>query len=209
MRRLLVAIACLLAGCASVPELPPVADPQATWQARQARLGDLAAWELRGRLVLRAEDEGAHASLHWVRRGEAHRLSLAGPFGGGRVRVTFDAQRAELREANGNVHYDESAQGLLARTTGWWLPVEDLNFWVLGLPAPGSRARTELDARGRLRLLEQQGWRIEFLEYAVVNGYELPRRLFVRRTADAAADHGRLEARIAIEHWTLPGARVP
>jgi len=199
MRVFLLLLALLLAGCATAPERAPVADIAAAWNARQARLARLETWSLRGRLALRTAEEGAHASLHWVRRQDVHRVDLAGPFGGGRVRVTYDGSGAELREADGKVHRDASVQELVARATGWWLPLEGLNYWVVGLPAPGAPAQRALDPWGRLQRLRQLGWTIEFLEYVREGGYELPRRLFIRR----ASPEETLEVRLVIEDWAV------
>lgn len=207
MRLLLLVTALFLAGCAGLPERPPVADPGAVWDLRQSALARLKAWDLRGRLALRADEEGAHASLHWVRDEQTHRMNLAGPFGGGRVRVIYDEHGAELHDASGEVYRGPSVQGVLARATGWWLPVDALNYWVLGLPAPGLPARAELDTWGRLETLEQGEWRISFLEYTRQSGYELPKRLFVTRRS--GSNDGVLEARIAIEQWTLSKAAAP
>ena len=199
-RSAVLAAMLLLAGCAGLPERLPVADPAAVWDSRQSALARLNNWDLHGRLALRTDDEGAHASLHWVRRNAVHRMNLAGPFGGGRVRVVYDENSAELRDSNGDVYRGNSVQQLLERVTGWWLPLNGLNYWVLGLPEPGVTARTELDEWGRLRTLDQQGWRIEFLEYTEQAGFELPKRLFVSRQSP---DKDVLEARIAIERWAL------
>ncbi len=200
MHLLALLMALFLAACAAVPARAPLEDPAAAWELRRTALVRLDAWDLRGRLALRTEAEGAHASLHWVREGERHRMNLAGPFGGGRVRVVYDDSGAELRDAAGEVYRGRSVEELLARATGWWLPLEGLNYWVLGLPAPEAPAETEIDAWGRLRTLAQRGWRIDFLEYAPVDGYELPARVFIRRLS---RDDVMLEARIAIERWAL------
>lgn len=191
----------LFAGCATVPDRPPVEDAAIAWNARQVRLGQLETWDLRGRLALRTAEEGAHASLHWTRRREIHRLSLAGPFGGGRVRVTYDGNGAELRESGGKVYRNASVQELVARATGWWLPLDGLNYWVLGLPAPDASARRLLDPWGRLKTLEQLGWSIDFLEYVREGDYELPRRLFIKRASGVSDET--LEVRLVIEAWAL------
>lgn len=203
MRPFLLLLVLLLTGCASLPERPPVADISAAWRERQAALAGIHTWELRGRIAVRTAEDGGPASLHWVRRQDTHRIDLAGPFGGGRVRLTQEAGAAELRDSSGQTHRDSSMQRLLARATGWWLPLEGLNYWVLGLPAPDAPMELRLDAWGRLQTLEQLGWDITFTEYIEHGGYELPRRVFIRRKDDGTS---MLEVRLAVEQWNLPGA---
>ncbi len=194
--------AIVLAGCAAVPPRPAVENPQAVWQAREARLMRLDGWDLRGRLALRAGGEGAHASIRWIRDHDNHRIDLVGPFGGGRTRILLTKDGAELRDAGNKVYRDDSIEELLARVTGWWLPFDSLRYWVVGRPVPDAAARTELDDWGRLKTLEQQGWTIRFIEYAEAGAYELPRRIFIERNSAEAPDTP-TEARIVIEQWVL------
>lgn len=205
MRPLIIALTLMLAACASVPQRPPVDDPAAVWQVRQARLARVNAWDLRGRLALRTQDEGANASLRWVRSRGWHRMNLAGPFGGGRVRLTYDREGAELRDADGKIYRGASMQELLWRETGWILPIEGLNYWVLGLPDPEAPAQTTLDQWGRLKSLKQSGWDVRFLEYTRIGGYELPRRVFAKHESNGVSDP-EIEARLVIENWTVSSA---
>jgi len=201
-------IGLLLVGCAAMPLRPPVENPTATWQTRQSQLAQLSGWDLRGRLALRTEDQGAHASLRWVRDRGRHRMNLAGPFGGGHVRLTYDRDGAELRDAEGEIFHGATMQQLLLRATGWNLPIEGLNYWVLGLPEPDAPAQSTLDEWGRLKLLKQLGWHIEFIEYTQSGEYELPRRVFIRHQQDNAPDSD-IEARLVIETWEVRKLAAP
>jgi len=212
MRTSLIPILVLmLAGCATPPARAPVDDPAAAWERRQQRLAHIDAWDLHGRLAVSTADEAGNASFHWVRRRERNRLTFAAPFGGGRMRLDYDGEHATLTDRRGEVHHGASIQELLARATGWWLPVQGLEHWMLGLPAPSVPAQRKLDRWGRLSTLLQGGWRIEYVEYVEQDGYELPRRIFLRRQHDGVFEA--LEARFVIERWsvrdTVAARRVP
>jgi outer membrane lipoprotein LolB len=194
--------ALLIGGCAALPQRAPVENPDATWQTRQSQLARLDVWDLRGRVALRTDEQGAHASLRWVRDRERHRMNLAGPFGGGRVRLTYDRGSAELRDADGGIFRGATMQQLLLRATGWNLPIEGLNYWVLGLPDPGAPAQSTLDEWGRLKLLEQLGWSVEFLEYTQAGEHELPKVVFIRHKPRDKSD-AEIEVRLAIETWEV------
>lgn len=191
-----------LAGCATIPERPPVADADAAWSARAQDLGALPAWELRGRVALRAGDDGAQASLVWLRQGEHHQLDFFGPLGRGHLRLTQNATGAELRDSDQRVLRNTSAEALLAQTTGWQLPLAGLRYWVLGLPDPNAAATPELDAWGRLKSLQQLGWDIRFLDYTQVATRELPGKVFLSRAA-AGPGASALEVRLVIERWSF------
>lgn len=190
----------LLAGCAVSPPRPAVPDAQAAWAARQAALTQIRSWDARGRVALRSGDEGVQASVQWTRDNDTQRIELAGPFGGGRVRLTQNKDSAELQDSDNRIYRDSSIQRLLQRRVGWDLPISELNYWILGLPAPGLVTNSELDEWGRLKSFQQSGWEVRVLEYSHQGSFELPNRLFVRRVGASMAS---IEARVVIETWTL------
>jgi outer membrane lipoprotein LolB len=199
MRLLIIVLVSLLAGCAALPERAPSGDPASVWKGRQVLLAQINAWDLRGRVALRNGGEGGNASLQWVRDTDKHRIELSGPIGSARVRLTQNLYGAELRGTDDTVYRDSSMQRLLLRRIGWDLPIEELNYWILGLPAPGTLTRSELDEWGRLKMLEQAGWEVRFLEYAQQGQLELPIRLSARRVGSATP----IEARLVIETWAF------
>ncbi|MHB8534327.1 MAG: lipoprotein insertase outer membrane protein LolB [Sulfuricaulis sp.] len=206
----LVGLAALTAGCVSVPPpLPPVENPAAAWQARQTELKPIVAWNIQGRIAMRAGDKGWQATLYWMRDGQRQRIDLSGPLGRGHLQLVQDSRGATLRDADRKTWRAPNAEQLLYRTTGWRMPLDGLNYWVLGLPAPGATAHEELDNRGRLKTLVQSGWDIRFLEYARYGSFELPSKLFMTgRNASAPENSAKdsvLEVRLIVERWTLDG----
>ena len=203
----LLGLAAMAAGCATAPSIPPVENPAATWQVRQAQLRPITAWNIQGRLAMRTAKEGWQASLNWIRDGERYSIDLTGPLGRGHLRLTRDDQGAELRDAEQHSWHAENPELLLYRTTGWLVPLDGLNYWVLGLPWPGNTANQELDPQGRLKSLAQSGWDIRFLEYTRYGSLDLPSKLFIKRQGgspnDLPVEDATLEVRLIIERWSL------
>ncbi len=97
----LLGLAAFVAGCATAPSLPPpVENPAAAWQARQAELKPVIAWKIQGRLAMRADDEGWQATVFWMRDGERQRIDLTGPLGRGHLQLLQDSRGPELRDAD-------------------------------------------------------------------------------------------------------------
>jgi outer membrane lipoprotein LolB len=207
---LVIIFVSLISGCATAP-LPPAADIDPVWEARQAALMSVTAWHIRGRLAVRAADQGGHATLNWKRDGERHRMDFTGPLGRGHLRLTQDSQGAELRDADKRVWRAADAGRLLYRATGWIVPLDGMNYWVLGLPAPGPAPDRQLDEQGRLKRLTQSGWDIQFLEYTRHGAFDLPSKMYIARqdshTEAGAAAGETLEVRLSIEQWTLMDVR--
>jgi len=193
-------IACLLlAGCAG-PAVVPVPSPERTWSERQVALAGLSDWSLAGRLGISDGDEAWQLKLFWRQRPGGFHIDLAGPFGAGAVKLQGDAQGVVLRDGEGHRWQARDAQQLLWQHTGILMPVDGLAWWIRGLPTPRQdRRRLVLDAAGRLAELQEDGWRIRFLEYMAVDGLELPRHLLIRRDE--------VEVRVVVDRWRLDGWR--
>ncbi|HKJ75730.1 MAG TPA: lipoprotein insertase outer membrane protein LolB [Gammaproteobacteria bacterium] len=191
---LVLAFALVVGGCTTAPTREPAADPERAWQARRADLAGLEQWRLTGRIAIRTEGEGWHATLDWRQDRRRYDIRLIGPLGQGTVRLQGGPGRVSLQTEDGQTTAADP-EWLLYRNLGWRVPVEALRYWVLGLPAPGSARERELDRYGRLARLEQADWRIEFRDYERRGGYELPSRIFVR--------NHRAQVRLVVGQWRL------
>lgn len=190
----------LFVSCTAPSPRPADAQLQQLWQEHEAMLSPIQHWELRGRLAVRADEQGGQAALVWRRDGTRHGLRLSGPLGRGLLQLTQDESGAQLQDAEQRVLYAPSAEELLFRYSGWRLPVENLNYWVRGLPVPGVAMEQELDDSGQLKTLRQEAWEVQYQEYVLVEGRSLPRRLRLtnpRKTAEQPA----MEVRLVIERW--------
>jgi outer membrane lipoprotein LolB len=182
--------ALLVAGCGQLPTRPAPADAAPVWAAPA-----WADWELRGRIAVRAGEQGWHASLAWRQTGEDFQLDLGGPLGQGALRLHGDAGGVGLERADGLRDRAADADVLLLRHTGWALPVSGLRYWVQGLAAPGRAAEWERGSDGRPLRLRQDGWDIRYVDYEEQPGQSpRPRRIELER--------GGLTGRLLIDSWT-------
>ncbi|HSQ69429.1 MAG TPA: lipoprotein insertase outer membrane protein LolB [Steroidobacteraceae bacterium] len=187
---LLVTLAVLLAGCASAPpsQAPPPPDPDS-----------LTEWTATGRLAVAAGEQGGSGSFVWSQAGESATLHLRGPLGAGGLVIETDGRVLRLAEGNGRIVDSESARQELRRRLGADLPLANLRYWMLGVPAPGSEARVLLGQRPPLRVIEQSGWTVGIDAFRSVAGFSLPVRL------TATAEQARIK--VVVSQWDLgPGA---
>ncbi len=184
----------LLAGCTIQRgiELPPLPD----WETRRAVLSEMHDWEFKGRVGVKAGDEGFNANLRWRQEGDIFHAALSGPLGIGNVRIEGDGETLTVTDNDGSVHHVEDADAELQAMYGWALPVASLRYWALGIPDPASPAATEFGAGGLLAVLEQRDWTVRFTDYgADAGGVALPRRL-------TALNHD-TRVRLVIHDWTF------
>jgi outer membrane lipoprotein LolB len=85
-----------------------------------------------------------------------------------------------LETASGKKFVANSLEQLFVQQTGLNLPVSDLYFWIRGLPVPNLPMQKQFDPYGRLSLLTQQDWQIQFLRYTHANQLDLPNKIFIK-----------------------------
>lgn len=180
----------LVAGCPSMPQRP--VEPQ-SWDARLSELQARESFSLAGRVAVAAGEEGFNARLRWQQSGATSELALDGPMGAGGVRIVSDGEQLQVATSRGEQLDAEAARAEIERRIGFEPPLASLRYWVLGVPDPSSPAETVLDAEARLASLVQGGWRIDYTEYAAVEGRWMPRKLTLR--------HGEVRVRLLVDNW--------
>lgn len=183
----------LLAGCAtlSAPDLAQVS-PEARWLERKAVLEQVDRFELQGR-VASSGNLGMKGDLRWQQHADgSFALNLAGPFGAGAVSVAGSPGQVEVRTREGR-QFTAEPEAWIRQRLGWTFPIAGLRYWALGLPAPQSASHIELDADGRIAVLEQDGWRLEYDEYLPAGTVSLPRRL--------RATHAEVTLKLIADRW--------
>ncbi|KMQ75249.1 lipoprotein insertase outer membrane protein LolB [Marinobacter subterrani] len=138
--------------------------PPENWTTRSASLGQLDHWTLSGKLAVRQpSDSGTAIINHWIQDGEAYDLALSSSFlGMGSTRLKGVPGFIELTLPNGETYRSGDPESLVKAATGWQLPLDNLAWWIRGLPSPGSDYRLLFDEQGSLAIIRQNGWEIRY-----------------------------------------------
>jgi outer membrane lipoprotein LolB len=171
----------LLAGCAGLTSkeaLEGKGDAQ-RWQAHKDQISRLDAWQINGKVGIRAPKDSGSGTLFWLQRQDYYDIRLSGPLGRGAARLTGRPGAILLEVANQGRYQAASPEELLQDQLGLNLPVSHLLWWIRGLPSPNSKSRLNLDSQSHLAQLSQDGWFVEYLSYAEQNGFWLPERIKV------------------------------
>nr|WP_297459221.1 lipoprotein insertase outer membrane protein LolB [uncultured Halomonas sp.] len=199
MMRLLALSLCLalLAGCASrAPSVDAPPRERGDWSAQAERLQTLERWRLAGKVGLRTPDDAISANLDWTQTPRHYRMLISGPFGAGRSVLEGMPGNVTLTTGDGRFQAATPEQ-LMQEQLGWSLPISALDYWVRGLPAPGSYHELQTDARGFPTRLSQAGWNIEYRDWSWVpnlaDGLWLPSRLVM--------SYGDLRATLVVNQW--------
>lgn len=188
----LVAALLVVSGCATTRNAVDLPDIE-SWPARTEVLGGLREWEFRGRIAVKAGDEGFNGKFNWTQDGDAFNATVGGPLGVGTVRIEGDGRTVVLTDSDGVATRLEDAEQELRWRYGWTIPVDSLRYWALGIPDPAVPAITELDEDGRLARLEQSDWTVVISRYRDAGGQPMPRIL--------TATGSDTRVRMVIDRW--------
>lgn len=137
----------------------------------------VSAWEISGAMAARNNKKGWSASLNWIQQGlNNYQIRLYGPLGGGTILITKKAGIISYTDGPKKVT-SKNADALLMQQTGIRLPVNNLYYWVRGLPAPGAVQSSQTDKNHNLVSLNQAGYSIRFSNYTTVNNVSLPGKM--------------------------------
>jgi outer membrane lipoprotein LolB len=188
-------IAVMLASCRTVPvhNEGPVGET-ASWEVRRPQLQARERFTLKGRVAVATGSDGFNARLRWTQEGKQTHMSLDGPLGAGGVQVTSDGSAVSIVTSRGDRLENEAARAELTNRLGFDPPIDDLRYWVLGVPEPGHAAQETLDSQQRLATLEQDGWNIQYTDYMSVSGEWLPSKLTLQRQG--------VRLRLVVDGWT-------
>ena len=199
MRYLAAAVACLiLVSCSSRQLIAPDREAaELAYQQRAKNLVLLTSWDLAGKLSVDDGDDGGSGRLSWKVREDSSLMNFRGAMGRGAWQLDSRPGFAELQRSDGTVSMAGSVNELLEREIGWHIPVQSLKWWALGISAPGDILLLDLDSKGRVLAMQQDGWNISFDRYRQFGDVELPGRM------DAVS--GKYRVKMAVSNWTLPG----
>jgi outer membrane lipoprotein LolB len=172
MRALLLPLLLLLGACAQLQTGVP---------------GDVE-FDLAGRLAVRYGNEAFSGNLAWRHAGGSDEMLITSPLGAGVARLVRQGDAIVLSTAEPREYRGSDAEALTQEVLGFRVPVAGLADWVRG-KAGGGATNVQRGDDGRLRSLEQGGWRIEYLEYQG----ELPSRMRLSTPG--------IELRLAISQW--------
>ncbi len=177
---------------------PPVVEEAVpgAWDAHQAAVQALGQWSLSGRIALDADGQQWHANVRWKERNGDYDIQFFGPFGRDAGRLRGDEAGVDLRTSDGEYYNAPDPDRLVREVLGYRLPVSGLRHWILGLPAPGAASERSFDARGRLTLLEQSGWQVQYQRYRESVSPSLPDRLELHYGQE-------IRLRLLVDAWTL------
>ena len=168
-----------LSGCAQQirPQTPIYDDwkPQLSQQLN---------WQVEGKLAFISPEDRQSANLNWQQDETVNQLILTSFIGTRILALTQTRNGAEL-EYDGDVYDDINASRLLARLTGFSIPMDNADDWLKGTVDDPS---LQVDELGRAKNVTWQAangekWQINYGDYQQYAGFWLPKKLTLKHRA--------------------------
>ncbi|MBE9567546.1 MAG: outer membrane lipoprotein LolB [Proteobacteria bacterium] len=200
----------MLGSCASVEE-KPASEPQpeqqahmkkeltpAGWTVQKEKRQQIKNWEVRGRLGVQTETEGATMDIIWKQAEDEYSIRLIAPLGAGSYLILGDNELARIRYPDGKKRTVRDIDDVFKATLKVDLPVTAIKDWIRGLPAKDlSIEKIRWNEKGLLKLLEQEGWNVELKKYAGTD-ILLPHEIYLTRDDDEE-----LDIRLLFRQWLV------
>ncbi|MDP1602158.1 MAG: lipoprotein insertase outer membrane protein LolB [Legionella sp.] len=131
-------------------------------------------FELSGAMAARGPKKAWSASVNWVQRGAgSYQIRLFGPLGSGTILIQKQGSTVTYKDGPKSAS-SSNGDELLKQQTGVRLPVNNLYYWVRGIPAPGAVQSAQRDASNHIMVLRQAGFTIQYAGYKNVGNMVLP-----------------------------------
>lgn len=185
----------LLSACATTPMATAPLNQKLSWPSRQAQLNQIHDWHAEGIVGIRVGQQAQSANVNLIQHGRNYHLALYGPLGADRVVLEGQPGKVTMKTSDGQITTAKSPESLLKHRLGWSLPVNNLYYWLRGLPAPHLKHTLKFDTYHHISQLQQQGWLIRYQRFAGINGQDLPTKIIMTNQT--------LHATIIISQWQL------
>ena len=192
----IVLVVLFLSACAPLYEKSYSAkDPSIGWQERQAQFRQLTKWQMVGRVSIAQDKKAWNAGINWHENNGVYRIKMMGPFSQGGFHLDGTPKQVILTLSDGKTVASSSPQALLTETFNLNLPLSALRSWLKGLPYQGGTPykSIEIDNQGRLKYIEQQGWKINYQQYKTYGQRQMPSKIFM--------SHPELSMRLVVDNW--------
>lgn len=166
-----------------------------SWQAHHEQLTQITHWTLQGSISIQHQQKTDIASLSWTQQQDQYQIGLYGPLSLGRITITGHANSVTLAQTNKKTVSAHTPEQLMQQQLGWQLPISNFYYWVRGIPAPTGSYHLEKDSQHQALYLSQQGWNIHYIDYSLIRGIALPRKIEL--------SNPQLKIKIVIRSWAI------
>ena len=190
-RLILLVFFLFLTGCVqTIPESTPPSD---TWRTS---LKQIKHFRSEGKMAFISPQKRLSANFVWQQQDDEYSLDLNTFIGTNVLRLKRHPYIVEL-DIDGEQYQGHNAQSLVYRLSGWLLPLDTPEQWLL---AAYDAESAQFDQQQRVRSAcwlspDNRQWQIRYQNYEAIQGVWLPTRITL--------SHDTLRVKLLINEWQL------
>ena len=165
----LLVLALLTAACVTQP-------PRVSGNSTAHDITELRVWSATGKMGVSGIEQSGSGSFTWQQQAELSKLQVRGPLGTGSLQITLNGTRLSMQSSDGAQYDAGQVLAELETRLGVAVPVNQLRYWLLGVPGPGEYHWLEANT-----VLEQDGWHIVYGEWLQRGQLRVPAKLILTR----------------------------
>ncbi len=175
---LIASVFCLLSACVSTRARVDTPVAQANQIQRDQSVEAQSRFHLSGRIAIKNSHDGGSGRFDWRQNGDQISFELSAPLSNQTWRLEGQPGGYTLTDSKGAPQHSDDAKALIYAASGWTIPMQELRFWVRGARAiSANSAELSFDATGRLSVLKQNGWTVNYERYSDTSDSALPVKL--------------------------------
>lgn len=156
--------ACSTAPLSSLPSIATAANAYSPFSYKQKQLEQLVQWDVKGKLAVYVDNNNNSGLITWRQRGNEFDLLINGPLGSGQLRIEGKPGLV-IATSNKDQVTSNTIENLFEQEFGWPFPMQELHYWVRGIPKPNSVAKISYNPQGDASTIEQSGWHVNYHSY--------------------------------------------
>jgi outer membrane lipoprotein LolB len=191
----LLGLMSVVAGCVSLPatKIEPSTAAQKLRTQHLQQLASIEQFSMQGRIGVQTNGKGFSGSLQWQHTNTEDNIDLYSPLGSQVASIKKTPDQVTLTDSSGKRFSAADAETLTQETLGWKLPLTGLSDWSIGRPTQSTIQSSSWNEQGLLTNLDQDGWKIEYDNYAQQGAYMLPGKIFLKSD--------QLNLKLLVEKW--------
>ena len=169
----------------------------ALYEQHQQNVANIQQFAFKARIGVQADGKGFSGSVDWQHQPTTDVITLYSPFGGEVANIQKNTNSVTLTNDKGNSISATNVETLTEQALGWILPLDGLTDWSLGRASNSPIQEKTWDSEGHLSNLKQSGWEIEYQNYSIQQGYNLPSKILFKNQ--------KINLKLIISDWYLIG----
>jgi outer membrane lipoprotein LolB len=125
----------------------------------------LPSFGLVGRIAVKGSGESFSGGVQWYHAEGRDDILLLSPLGQALAQLERTSEGVQLTTAEQENYYASDMESLTEKVLGWRLPIMGLQYWVQGKNSPLTSSTIDLDDKGRVTAIRQDGWEIVYSGY--------------------------------------------